>query len=97
MVVRQSQTLVIKELVDSFTVETLDEKKSWMQVGATHLSLRDRKTAYRPGQKNHPLFDIVRERQYLRGPPVFSIQDPQSKKEYMKVRGRFSGKWLLPT
>ena len=92
MVARQSQTLVIKELLDSFTIETLD-KKLWMKVKAQRVSLHDCKTAYPPGQPADPLFDIVRERHLLPRKTTFSIQDRQDhKKEFMKVRRRFSGR-----
>ncbi len=95
MVARQSQTLVIKELLDSFTIETLDGKKLWMKVKASSISRHDRKRAYQPGQEAHPLFDIVREC-HRPSRITFSIQDHRDDKEFMKVRRRFSGKWLIP-
>ena len=97
MTARQTQTLVVKELFDSFNIETLEGKRQWMSVEAKAATLHDRKKAVdktgQPGQKPPHLFDIVREHLHTR--TTFSIQD-DNKKEFMKVRSKFSGKWLIP-
>ena len=104
MTARQTQTLEVKELFDSFNIgilsSTLDKTTPWMSVEAKTATLHDRKKAYdnrgqpgQPGKQPSPLFDIVRERLHTR--TTFSIQD-DNKKEFMKVRSKFSGKWLIP-
>ena len=94
MTARHTQTLVVKELFDSFNIgilsNTLDEPTQWMSVKAKTVTLHDRKKAL--DKAGGDLFDIVREPLHRR--TTFSIQ--ADKKEFMKVRSRFSGKWLIP-
>jgi uncharacterized protein YxjI len=90
LMARQPQTLVAKELGDSFDIKTADGRP-WMHVDAKFRTMHGRKKTYDAGG-NH-LFDIVKKNWHWH--TTFAVEEEKTKKEYMKVQ--FKTACRLPT
>jgi uncharacterized protein YxjI len=85
LMARQPQTLVVKELGDSFDVKTADGRP-WMRIDAKFRTMHGRKKVY--DASGHHLFDIVRANWHWH--TTFDIEEEKSKKEYMQVKFKYA-------